>query len=126
MAGRGRSRLAVKRHKYRAKQTTVDGVRFDSKAEARRYRELWLLQRAGEITDLEIQPEYPLCCGGKPVLIRSDGYPNGRKAKYIADFRYRDKVGEVIVEDVKGMDTPLSRLKRALVEAEHEVRVKIV
>lgn len=113
------------RHKYHAKPTTVDGIRFASQREARRYSELKLLQRVGEIRDLELQPEYPLACGGKPVLIRSDGYPNGRKAKYLADFRYV-RAGQVIVEDAKGKDLPLSRLKRALVEAEYGVRVVLV
>ncbi len=112
--------------KYKATRTEVDGIWFDSKREAARYLELRMAARQGQIRDLVLQPEYPLACGGNPVLIRSKHYPNGRKAKYIADFRYMNHLGKTIVEDVKGMDTPLSRLKRAMVEAEHGIRVVVV
>lgn len=46
-------------HKYHAKPTTVDGIRFASKAEARRYSELRLLEKAGEIKNLEAHAERP-------------------------------------------------------------------
>ena len=114
------------RNKYGAIKTKVDGYTFDSKAEASRYLALVLLQRAGEISELEVQPPFQLKCGGKPVLIRSEGYPNGRVAKYVGDFAYVDHAGHRVVEDVKGKDLPLSRLKRALVEAEYGVVVKVV
>ena len=113
--------------KYRAQVTVVDGIRFDSKKEAGRYSELKLLQRAGMITQLELQPKYPLGTDDDPVLIRSGGYPNGRRASYIADFRYFDpNERKTVVEDVKGMDTPLSRLKRAVVEAQYGIRIVLV
>lgn len=116
-----------KKNKYRAQKTEVDGIVFDSKREALRYSELKILERANVIRDLETQPEFPLTCGGTPVLVRSKGYPNGRKAKYIADFRYTMvSGGETIVEDVKGMDTPLSKLKRAMVEAEHGIAITVI
>ena len=111
--------------KYHAKPTTIDGIRFASQKEARRYVDLKLLERGGAITGLKLQPQFPLLCGGKPVQIRSAGYPEGRKAKYIADFSYVTRDGDMIVEDVKGMDTPVSRLKRALVEAEYQIRVLV-
>jgi hypothetical protein len=111
--------------KYRSKPTTVDGIRFASKKEARRYSELKLLEQAGAISDLEIQPVFPIVIAGKPVLLRSSGYPNGRKAKYLADFAYVER-DERVVEDVKGMDTPLSALKRALVEAIYGVKVVVL
>lgn len=112
--------------KYRAIKTTVDGVTFDSKAEARRYSDLKLLERIGNISKLELQPEFPLAIGDKPVLIRSAGFPNGRRAKYIADFGYVDHCGARIIEDVKGMDTPESRLKRAIVEAQYGIRIVVI
>ena len=111
--------------KYRAKSVVVDGKWFASKLEAGHYSLLKTLERAGQIKELELQPVYPLTCGGKPVLIRSKGYPGGRKAKYVADFRYRDKWGAVKVVDSKGADTPVSRLKRALVEAEYGIKVEV-
>lgn len=48
------------RHKYRAVATWVDGIKFPSKAEARRYQQLRLLEKAGEIGHLEIQPVFPI------------------------------------------------------------------
>jgi len=115
-----------KRNKYGAKQVIVDGRTFHSDGEANRYLQLKLLQRAGEITDLECQPKFHITCGGNPVLIKSKGYPNGRKATYSADFRYVDTRRGLVVEDFKGFDTYESRLKRALIEAEYGLKVEIV
>lgn len=89
-------------------------------AEARRYGELLLLERAGEISALELQPRFRLSCGGKPVLLGS-----GRQACYVADFAYQQGDRRV-VEDVKGKDTRLSALKRAIVAAEAGVEVVLV
>jgi hypothetical protein len=96
--------------KYHARATTVDGIRFASAAEARRYSELILLQSAGEITDLELQPHYKCVVNGQNV------------ATYIADFRYIEH-GKVIVEDVKGVRTPVYRLKKKLVEALYGIEI---
>ncbi len=117
-----------RRNKYGAVKTTVDGITFDSKREARRYGELKLLEKVGTISNLKLQPAFKLACGPNPVLIRSNGYPNGRQATYRADFSYNCSDGHV-VEDVKGgaaTDTPVSRLKRAMMEAQHGVKVEIV
>ena len=113
-------------HKYKAVATVVDGLRFASKAEARRYSELRMLERSGRISDMKTQPAFPIVIEGRPVRIRSEGFPNGRAVKYLADFSYLDAGGAMVVEDVKGMDTDVSRLKRALVEAIHGVRVTII
>lgn len=114
------------RNKYSAKPEWVNGIRFASRKEARRYRELMLLARAGEIYQLALQPKFPLGTDEAPVKIRSKGYPNGRRASYLADFSYRDKAGTFTVEDVKGMDTPVSRLKRAVVEAQYDIRINLI
>ena len=116
------------RNKYKAVKTTIDGITFDSKREAKRYTELKILEKAGHITHLELQPEYSIDIGGKHIC------------KYKADFRYftvraesnerfynskgewqtptmtGDKEGQV-VEDSKGFKTPIYRLKKKLVEA---------
>jgi len=119
--------MKLSRHKYQAQPTTVDGIRFASKKEARRYSELKLLERAGEIRDLELQPRYPMGTDADPVLIRSKGYPNGRRVTYVADFRYYDtREARVIVEDTKGVDTPASRIKRAFVEWQYRIEVVIL
>ncbi|MEQ8450637.1 MAG: DUF1064 domain-containing protein [Nitratireductor sp.] len=108
--------MRARRNKYGATKTTVDGITFASKREANRYCELRLLQKAGEITHLELQPAFKLAIDGRPVLIRSRGFPNGRQVKYIADFAYWD--GEKrVVEDAKGFRTDAYKLKKAIVEA---------
>jgi len=105
------------RNKYNAVKTVVDGITFDSKAEARRYSELKLLEAAGEITHLELQPRFPIFIDGQDVK-----FPNGRTLTYVADFRYYDKTGRV-VEDCKGFKTPVYKIKKALVE--HIYKTKI-
>jgi len=116
------------RSKYKAVKTTIDGITFDSKREAKRYTELKLLEKSGMITHLELQPTYDITINGAKIC------------KYKADFRYftvrqenneqyynskgewqtptmtGDKEGQ-IVEDVKGFKTPIYRLKKKLVEA---------
>ena len=102
------------RNKYRAKRTTIDGMTFDSKAESRRYKQLKLLERVGDIEHLECQPRYVLEEGFKNTGL--DG--KARKIQpiaYIADFKYYDKQrGVWIVEDVKGKRTEVYRIKRKL------------
>lgn len=116
-------------HKYGAKPTVVDGIRFASQKEARRYQELKLLERAGEVRDIELQPVYELdVIGGFVKDVRRT------IGKYKADFRYRGRVricGEneitlewrQIVEDVKGFKTPLYRWKKKHVEAQYGITV---
>lgn len=120
-----RRRFAKRVSIWRNVKCQVDGIKFDSKAEARRYTELDLLQKAGEIKELRLQPRFALACGATPIRIRNKhGHP--RRTFYFADFEYRTKQGELIIEDVKGYDTQLSRLKRAIVEAQYGIRVCIV
>lgn len=102
-------------NKYRAIPTTIDGIRFASKKEAKRYSELRLLLKAEQIEDLVLQPAYALTVKGVTV------------GRYLADFRYTDsRTGAVVVEDVKGMKTPVYRLKKKLVAAIHGVDISEV
>ena len=82
-------------NKYHARKTEIDGIAFDSQAEARRYQELIMLVRAGEITGLAVHPRYvlldPFVYQGKRV----------RGIEYEPDFVYRER-GATIAEDVKG------------------------
>jgi len=84
-------------NKYKNAKITVDGIVFHSHKEAARYKQLSLMEKAGEIVDLELQPSF--------ILQKSFKY-NGetiRAIKYIADFKYIDiKTSRLIVEDVKG------------------------
>lgn len=91
--------------KYRNKKTTVDGITFDSKAEAARYKELAMMQRAGIIDGLTRQVEFEL-------IPKQSGE---RSCNYIADFVYTEN-GERIVEDCKGMKTPGYIIKRKLMK----------
>lgn len=109
---------AAKPRKFRNRPVAIDGIRFASKKEGDRYCVLRDLQKAGKISHLETQPVFKFEVNGRPVLIRSDGYPNGRQAKYTADFSYFDGKNRV-VEDVKSKATRTEAyaLRKALVEA---------
>lgn len=87
--------------------TEIDGIRFDSKAEARRYGELKLLQMAGAITGLRVHPTYTLI---EPFDYHGE---HVRGTDYEADFAYFED-GCVVVEDVKGMETEVYRIKAKL------------
>jgi hypothetical protein len=97
--------------KYHAQPTEVLGQKFDSRGEARRYVDLTLLLAAGEIAELERQIKYPLEVNGVKV------------ADYVADFRYREGK-RVVVEDFKGVRTPVYRLKKKLMKAIHGVDIR--
>lgn len=107
-------------NKYGAKKVKADGITFDSGKEHKRYQELKLLEASGEIHSLEIHPKFKFTVDGRPVLIKSDGYPNGRQASYSADFRFWcNRRQAIVLEDVKSeaTKTPVYKLKKALVEA---------
>jgi hypothetical protein len=105
------------RSKYGAVPLTVDGIRFASTREARRYGELRLLERAGQIWDLTLQPEFNLHAPTPGVVgcFKEVG-------RYRADFAYATRDG-TIIEDVKGVRTPLYRWKKLHVEIEYGVRI---
>lgn len=107
-------------NKYRAKKLTIDGETFDSRAEARRYQELKLLLRAGEIEDLQRQVKYILV----PTQRDEGGKMIERPITYKADFVYRDmRTGKTVVEDVKGMRTKEYIIKRKLMMWIHGIRI---
>lgn len=100
-----------KLHAERVDMTMPDGtlMHFDSKREARRYMDLWLMQRAGEITNLQTQVTYPLL----PKQVHPDGTQE-RAIDYVADFVY-EKDGETVVEDSKGFRNTASAAYRVFV-----------
>lgn len=103
-----------KRHKYGAKSTDVDGIRFSSRKEAGRWQELKMLERGGEITGLTRQVTYYLQGANGPILT-----PTGWKARYVADFVYFDnRTKDIVVEDAKGYATAEYKLKRAILAAQ--------
>ncbi len=82
-------------NKYRSRRVQVDGIDFDSQAEADRWAELRLLERAGEIESLRPRPRWVL----QPGFTRPDG-SKVRAITYEADFSYEES-GQLVVEDVK-------------------------
>lgn len=115
--------MSKRRHKYNAQKTVAFGRTFDSKREAERYGELQLLSRAGKISALECQVQYQFETQALGKLV----YPSGRHVCYVVDFRYFDhELDRMVVEDVKGMDTALSKLKRALMSWVYDIDVKVV
>lgn len=105
-----------KRSKYGAKRCMLDGISFDSQAEARYYAALKLREKAGEVGGVELQRPFPLMVAGGLVV-----------GSYRADFAFWDfKDDRFRVIDVKGFDTPLSKWKRKHVKAQYGVDVEIV
>ena len=111
--------------KYHNTKTVADGIKFDSRLEAERYAQLKMMERAGVIRDLELQPEYELI-----PSFRKDG-KTWRRTVYKADFRYiLAEDDSYIIEDVKGSTaviTDVFRLKQKLFEYRYpELTIKIV
>ncbi len=104
----------VKRAKYGNKREKIDGYTFDSLLEARRYQELKLMEKAGEIRDLTVHP---------PFSIQVNGIHCGKTEM---DFLYFTKEGKRVVEDTKGVSTPLSKLQHKLLFALYSIQVKVI
>lgn len=100
--------------KYHNKKMVVDGIKFDSKLEAKRYTELKMMERTGLIKDLILQPVYEL----QPSFKKNG--KTYRKITYRADFSYyRVNDDKRIVEDVKGFRNEIYKLKLKLFEYEY-------
>ena len=97
--------------KYRARKTEVDGILFDSKKEAERYKTLSALQEEEKISHLELQKKYivlPSC--------KYEDMPSERAVTHKADFYYINNEGREVVEDVKGFKTKDYIIKRKLMK----------
>lgn len=116
--------------KYGNKKITIDNITFDSTGEGLRYKELKLLAKTGQITDLQLQKKFIIVPeirepdtvgprGGvkKGKLIQSAAY-------YVADFVYYDKNGKLVVEDFKGFKTDLYKLKKKLMKYIYGIDIK--
>ena len=114
--------------KYHSRNVTVDGITFDSQKEARRFRELVLLERAGRIQDLQRQVKFVLI----PAQYEPDtiGKRGGRKrgkliereCSYMADFVYTED-GKQVVEDTKGYKTTEYIIKRKMMLHKYGIRI---
>lgn len=121
------------KNKYGAKSTVVDGIKFPSQKEARRYAQLKMLERAGEIRDLQRQVEFELIPAQfePPKTLKSGRKVRGRcierKCVYIADYAYiQSDTGEMIVEDAKGFRTDVYRIKKKLLLYKYGIQIKEV
>ena len=108
--------------KYRNERVTVNGVKYDSKKEAKRASELEAQERLGIITDLERQKKYVLQPSfkflGKTI----------REIAYVADFVYKEN-GNLVVEDVKSPITranPVYKIKKKMLMYVHGIEIKEV
>lgn len=116
--------------KYGNKKILMGGNKYDSKKEANRHKELMLLEKANQISNLQVQVPYVLI----PSQYENILQPNGknkkacveRACKYIADFVYLDKNNNVIVEDVKGIKTEVYKIKKKLMLFIHNIKIKEV
>lgn len=117
-------------NKYQAQKCEFNGEKFDSKRELQRYLELRLLERSGEITDLKRQVKFELIpsqrepdtYGKRGGVIKGKVIEHG--VSYLADFVYKDKQDNTVVEDTKGMRTKEYIIKRKLMLYFHGIRIK--
>lgn len=111
----------MSRSKYRNVPTVVDGVRFDSKREARRWETLCQFEQAGLISKLERQVTFELA-----PSVRIAGEKRARPAlRFKADFRYVDENGKTVIEDAKGHSDTAFRIRQHLMKAVHGVDVRL-
>ena len=100
--------------KYHNIKTVVNGITFDSKREAFYYNLYRKREKAKELFNLQRQIPYVFKLDGKKIFT------------YKADFQYTDSDGKIHVIDVKGVLTPVFRLKKKLIEAQHNIEIEIV
>lgn len=100
----------VRKHKFNAQPAHRDGQRFDSLKEARYYDQLKLRQQAGEVITFLRQVPFHL--------------PGG--VRYVVDFQVFYADGTVAFLDVKGMETPMFKAKKKMVEAVYPVEIEVV
>ena len=122
-----------KKSKFHNEPVTVDGIRFDSKNEMRRFNFLKLMEKAGEISNLRYHVKFELI----PQITKEEIVHLKTKDKvvtkvvqsaryYEADFAYLNKKGEEIVEDFKGQETALFKFKAALFFYRYGKQITIV
>ena len=128
MYGRGDLRQIRKRSqkgkgmKYKNSKIDYDGIKFDSKKEATRYAELKILEKAGEIKNLQLQRPFELIPRQK-----IDGKVVERACKYIADFVYQERIPggwQLVVEDTKGFRTEAYKIKRKLMLQKYGIKIR--
>lgn len=95
----------ARKNKYGNKPVWVDSIHFASKAEAKKYAELKMLKRCGHINELHLQPRFKMVVAGVKICT------------YVADFSFLEESGRSVALDVKGIETPVFKLKAKLFRA---------
>ena len=117
--------------KYKSKKCNYDGITFDSGREMKRYIELKQLERAGDISNLQLQVKFELIPAQREpdIIGKLGGVKKGKiieyPCSYIADFVYT-KDGKQVVEDSKGFKTADYKIKRKLMLFRHNIRISEV
>lgn len=122
-----------KKSKYHSIATFIDGIEFDSRKEARRYQELKLLEKAGRISNLEMQVPFELIPAQYEECdeVYTKGAHKGERKRgaciekavtYKADFMYIED-GKIVAEDTKGFKTKDYIIKRKLMLYVHGIRI---
>lgn len=124
ITGQPQAKASSKATKYRSRKVMLDGICFDSAKEAKRYTELKLMERAGQIRELRLQVAFHLA-----DAVQLEGETRKKPAmKYIADFVYFDvEAGREVVEDVKSKATrklPVYRVKKHLMKILHKIDIR--
>lgn len=105
----------TRKSKYNNVKVTIDGIKFDSKAEATYYGQLKELEKSGIIKDFKRQIRYP--------LLDKNGT---KRLAYIPDFIITTNTGNVYYIDVKGVLTPATNIKIAYFQHVYGVKVHLV
>jgi hypothetical protein len=108
------SLLPQTKSKFKNRKCIANGITFPSIHEAKRYIVLFYKQSAGEIFKLQVQVPFKIIVNGEKVCT------------YKADFVYFNKAGTRIVEDAKGMKTPIYNLKKRLLFVAHGITISEV
>ena len=120
--------------KYNNKKVIVNGIKFDSQKEAKRYQELSMFEKTGVISCLQMQVKFLLIptqyeiaerYGKKGQKLQSGTKCIEKECSYYADFVYK-RGGEIIVEDTKGFKTPEYIIKRKLMLYKYGIKIKEV
>lgn len=108
--------INIKANKYHNKKVIVNGIKFDSKKESKRYQQLKILEKANLISELELQKIFEL----QPKYTNANG-EHIRAITYKADFYYYDNQKQkYIIEDTKGVKTEVYKIKKKLLEYKYK------
>lgn len=118
-------RLGRKRNKYKNTKVVINGVKYDSKFEASELLKLKKYQEYGLIKDLIFKPKYEFIVNGEPI--KYVGKKRSNKLTYTADAKYYDnKLRQTVVVDIKGFETAVFKIKRALMKSINGIEVQLI